>query len=98
MIDASPSTGPTNIHEYVLEDDVSIIVNTEELFEEQDEIMDMAVDSNTMIFSPIKKALQYWRHLAPTQAMTQSQSVLNQLWIVMTLLTISMMTKSFCHK
>jgi hypothetical protein len=43
MIDASPGTGPNDIHDYVPEDDVSIITNTEELFEEQDEIMDMAV-------------------------------------------------------
>jgi hypothetical protein len=62
MIDASPNTGPNNIHDYVPEDDVSIILNTESLFEEQDEIMDMAADSNVMIFSPIKKALQYMRH------------------------------------
>jgi hypothetical protein len=62
MIDASVGTGPNDIHDYVPEDDVSIITNTEEIFEEQDEIMDMAVDSNVMIFSPIKKALQYWRH------------------------------------
>jgi hypothetical protein len=41
---------------------VSIITNVEELYEGQDEIMDMAVDSNVMIFSPIKKALQAWRH------------------------------------
>jgi hypothetical protein len=61
MIDASPFTGPTNIHDYVPEDDVSIIMNSEELFEEHDEIMDMAVDCNVIIFSPIEKALQYWR-------------------------------------
>jgi hypothetical protein len=54
MIDASPGTGPNNIHDYVLEDDVFIITNTEELFEEQDE--------SVMIFSFIKKDLQYWRH------------------------------------
>jgi hypothetical protein len=88
VIDASPGTGPTDIHDYVPEDDVSIITNTEELFEEQDE--------SVTIFSPIEKALPYWRHLAPTQAMTQSQSVLNQLWILMTLLIVPMMMKSFC--
>jgi hypothetical protein len=32
---------------------MSVITSTEELFEEQDEIMDMAADSNVMIFSPI---------------------------------------------
>jgi hypothetical protein len=62
MIDAPPSTGLTNILDYAPEDDVSIVMNTEELFAEQDEIMDMAVDSYVMVFSPIKKALQYWRH------------------------------------
>jgi hypothetical protein len=40
MIDASPGTGPNNIHDYVPEDDVSIITNNQEIFE--DEIMDMA--------------------------------------------------------
>jgi hypothetical protein len=63
MIDASPAgTGPNNIHDYVLEDDMSAIMSTEELFEEQDEIMDMAADSNVMIFSPLENALQDWRH------------------------------------
>ncbi len=57
---------------------------------------DMAADSNVTIFSPTEKALQAWRHLAPTQAMTWRQSVLNQLWILMTLLTVPMMMKSFC--
>jgi hypothetical protein len=33
MIDASPGTGPNNIHDNVLEDGVSIISNTKELFE-----------------------------------------------------------------
>jgi hypothetical protein len=61
---------------------VPIITNTEELIEEQDEIMDMAVDSNTMIVSPIEKALQYWRHPDTNQAMTQNQSVLNRPWIL----------------
>jgi hypothetical protein len=32
MIDASPSTGPTDIHDYVPEDDVSTLMITEELF------------------------------------------------------------------
>jgi hypothetical protein len=50
------------IFDYVTEDDVSIIMNTEELFEEQDEIMDMAAESNVMIFSPTEKPLQYLRH------------------------------------
>jgi hypothetical protein len=62
MIDASPGTGPNDIHDYVLEDDMSVITSTEEVFEEQDEIMDIAANSNVLIFSPIKNALQYWRH------------------------------------
>jgi hypothetical protein len=37
MIDASPGTDLNDIHDFVLEDDVSIIMNTKELFEEQDE-------------------------------------------------------------
>jgi hypothetical protein len=52
MSDASPSTGPTDIHDYVPEDDVSIVMDTEELlFEEQAEMMDMAADNKIMIFS-----------------------------------------------
>jgi hypothetical protein len=52
MSDASPSSGPTNIHDYVPEDDVSIVMDTDEiLFEEQAEMMDMAADSKIMIFS-----------------------------------------------
>jgi hypothetical protein len=35
MIDGSPGTGPNNIHDFILEDSVSVIMNTEELFEEQ---------------------------------------------------------------
>jgi hypothetical protein len=62
MIDASPGTVPNDIHDYVPEDDVSTVTNTEEIFEEQDEIMDMALGSNVMIFSPIKNVLQHWRH------------------------------------
>jgi hypothetical protein len=37
MIDASPGTDLNDIHDFVLEDDVSIITNTKELFQEQDE-------------------------------------------------------------
>jgi hypothetical protein len=59
------------------------------LFEEQAEMMDMAVDSKIMMYKIADT-------LAPTQAMTQSQSVLNQLWILMTLLTVPMRMKSFC--
>jgi hypothetical protein len=48
MIDTSPSgTGPNDICDYVTEEDVSIM-NTKELFEKQDEIMDMSVDSKMM--------------------------------------------------
>ena len=84
-------------HDYVLEDDVSIVMDTKELlFEEQAEMMDMAADSKIMIFSPTEKAYKLGDTLAPTQAMTWSQSVLNQLWILMTLLTVPMRMKSFC--
>jgi hypothetical protein len=38
------------------------IMDTEELVEEAAEKMDMAADSNKMIFSPTKKALHAWRH------------------------------------
>jgi hypothetical protein len=62
MIDESPGTGPNDVHDHVLEDDMSVIMSTEELFEEQDDVMDIAAHSNLMIFSLIKNALQYWRH------------------------------------
>jgi hypothetical protein len=61
-------------------------MDTEELVGEATEILGRG---NT------EKALQAWRHLAPTQAMTWSQSVLNQLRILMTLLTVPMRMKSF---
>jgi hypothetical protein len=38
-------------------------MDTEKLVEEAAEKMDMAADSNAMIFSPPKKALRIWRHL-----------------------------------
>jgi hypothetical protein len=41
---------------------VSIITDTKELFKEQDEMEDMAVDSKVTLFSPIKEALQVWKH------------------------------------
>jgi hypothetical protein len=44
------------------------------------EMMDMAVDSKITIFSPSKKPYKLGDTLALTQAMTWSQSVLNQLW------------------
>jgi hypothetical protein len=37
-------------------------MDTEKLVEDATEKMDMATDSNTMIFSPTKKALQALRH------------------------------------
>jgi hypothetical protein len=54
MIDAPPCTGLNDIHDYVLEDDVPVIMDTEELFEEQ--------DSKIMLFSPIEDSLQVWKH------------------------------------
>jgi hypothetical protein len=62
MIDATPSTDLNHIHDYIPEDDVSIITDTKELFKEQDEMEDMAVDSKVTLFSPIKEALQVWKH------------------------------------
>jgi hypothetical protein len=39
-----------------------IITNTEEIFEEQDEMEDMAADSKIMLFPPFKEVLQVWKH------------------------------------
>jgi hypothetical protein len=102
MIDASPGTGPNDIHDYVPEDDVSIIMNREELFGEQDEIIDMAADSNVMIFSPINNALQYWRHpdtnpnhdsesvcIEPTVDTNDSLDCTNEDEVILSLLTRS---------
>jgi hypothetical protein len=49
------ATGPNNIPDYVPEDDVSIVMNTEEIF--KDEIMDMLADINVLIFYSVEKAL-----------------------------------------
>jgi hypothetical protein len=57
--DASPSTDPNDIDDYVPEDDVSIIMNTKELSEEQDEMEDTAVASKIMLFSPMEEVLQF---------------------------------------
>jgi hypothetical protein len=45
MVDASTGTHPNDIHDYVLEDDVSATTNTDELFEEQDEKENVEVES-----------------------------------------------------
>jgi hypothetical protein len=54
----------THIHGHgcVPENDVSITMDTEDIVGEFMEMMDMAADSKTMIFSPTEKALQAWRH------------------------------------
>ena len=61
-IDTSPGTGPNNIHDSVPEDDVSIVTNIKELFEEQDEKENVEVESKIMLLSPIKEVLQVWKH------------------------------------
>jgi hypothetical protein len=43
-----------------LEDDVSAISNTKELFEDQDEKENVVARSKTKLFSPTKEALQAW--------------------------------------
>jgi hypothetical protein len=50
----------THIHGHgcVPENDVSITMDTEDIVGEFMEMMDMAADSKTMIFSPTEKALQ----------------------------------------
>jgi hypothetical protein len=48
-------------------------MNTEELFDEQDETMDVAVDINVMIFF-ISRTLQYWRYPS-TNPIHDSKSV-----------------------
>jgi hypothetical protein len=64
MSDASANSDLTHIHGHgcVLENDVSITTDTEELIGEATEMMDMAADSNIMIFSFTEKALQAWKH------------------------------------
>jgi hypothetical protein len=60
MIDASPGHHPNNIHDS--EDDVSVVPNTEELFEEEDEKENVEVRSKNKLLSPIKEVLQVWKH------------------------------------
>jgi hypothetical protein len=45
-----------------MEDDVSIITNTEELFEEQDKKENKVVDSKILLLFPIEEVLQVWKH------------------------------------
>jgi hypothetical protein len=51
-----------HIHDHVPEDDVSVITDTKELLEEQDEMVNMAVDCKVTLFSPVEEALQVWKH------------------------------------
>jgi hypothetical protein len=97
MSDTSTNSDLTHIdgHACVLENDVSITTETKKLGVAP-EMMNMAVDSKIIIFCPTKKDFKLGDTLAPTQAMTWSQSVLSQLWILMTLLTILMRMMSFC--
>jgi hypothetical protein len=64
MSDASADSDLTHIHGpgCVPENDVSITMDTEELVGEAAQMIDMAVDSKIMIFSPTEKAIQAWRH------------------------------------
>jgi hypothetical protein len=74
---ASTNSALTHIdgHGCVLENDVSITIDTEEeLIGEATEMMDMAVDSKIMIFSPTEKALQARRHPG-TNSSHDSESV-----------------------
>jgi hypothetical protein len=65
MMDASPGPPhPNDIHD--LEDDVSIIPNTKELFEEQDEKENVEARSKIMLLSPIEEVFQVWKHLDVT--------------------------------
>ena len=48
-IDTSPGTGSNNIHDSVPEDDVSIVTNIKELFEEQDEKENEEAESKIML-------------------------------------------------
>jgi hypothetical protein len=57
MIDAPPG------HIRDSEGDVSIILNTKELFEEQDKKENVEVRSKIKLFSPTEEVLQTWKHL-----------------------------------
>jgi hypothetical protein len=81
MIDTSPGTDPNNIHDLVLEDNLLIITNTKELFEEQDGQENMKVESKMMLLSPFKGVLQVWKHhgidlWSPLQELMQNQKYL----------------------
>jgi hypothetical protein len=94
--DASADSHLTHIHGHgcVLENDVSITTDTEELVGEAAEMVDIPVDSKIRYFLLLRRPVG--DTLAPIQAMTQSESVLNQLWILMILLTVPMrIMKSF---
>jgi hypothetical protein len=52
-------TGPNNIHDSVLEDDVSVVPNIKALFEEQDEKENVQAESKIMLFSPSRKSFKF---------------------------------------
>jgi hypothetical protein len=45
-----------------VEDDVSVVTNTKELFEEQDERENVETESKIMLLSPMEVVLQVWKH------------------------------------
>jgi hypothetical protein len=78
MTDAPP---PGHIHD--LEGDVSIIPNTEELFEEQYKKENVEARSNIKLFSPMEEVLQAWKHCnialwSPLQDIMQTPIPSNQ--------------------
>ncbi len=82
-IDAPPGTGPNDIHDSILEDDVSIVPNTKELFEEQDEKENVEAGSKIMLLSPIEEVFQVWKHhnatlWSPLQGIIQTPIPSNQ--------------------
>jgi hypothetical protein len=58
-IDEFPGTG---LNDILLEDNVSIVPNTKELFEEQDEKENVEAEAKIMLLSPTEEVLQVWKH------------------------------------
>jgi hypothetical protein len=99
-IDASLGTHLNDIHDSVQpKNDVSIINNTEELFQEQDEKENVEAESKIMLLSPIEEVLQVWKHCgvnlwSPLQDLMQTPIPSNQNFLTVAQLVLYTQTNS----
>jgi hypothetical protein len=94
-----PGHDPKNIHDS--EDDVSIVPNTEELFEEQDEKENAETRSEINLLSPIEEVLHIWKHCditlwSPLQDILWTPILYNQYLLLVAQLVPYTQTYSQC--